>query len=76
MGTRAGLDKAFKMIGKTKLAAKLGISYQSMDRWHDYDEMPCTEYNGKTMYSKQIEELTGGQVTIVDLCGFVPPPQA
>jgi len=75
MSVRAGLDKAFKIMSKSALADELGISYQSMNRWYDYNEMPCTEYNGKTMYSKQIEKLTDGKVTIKELCGFVPFPQ-
>lgn len=71
------LDKVYSILGgKGALAKVLGISYQSIDKWHDKNEMPCTEYNGKTDYSRQIQELTDGEVTIKDLCGFVPPPQA
>jgi len=77
MSVRTGLDKAYKIMGgKSPLANELGISYQSMNRWYDYNEMPATEYNGKTDYSKQIEKLTGGKVTIEELCGFVPHPQS
>jgi len=75
MSVKTGLNKAYKIIKKTKLAKLIGISYQSMDRWHDNNEMPCSEYNGKTDYSRQIQELTGGKVTIEELCGFVPPLQ-
>ena len=76
MSTKTALKKAFKMIGKVKLAEHLGISYQAMDRWLLRNEMPATEFSGKTKYSKKIQEVTNGQVTIEDLCGFVPPPQA
>lgn len=76
MSTKTALKKAIRLMGKVTLARELGISYQCMNRWTDYSEMPCTEYNGKTMYSKRIQELTGGAVTIADLCGHVPVPQA
>lgn len=76
MSTKTALKKVFKIISKSHLAKELGISYQSINRWYDYSEMPCTEFNGKTMYSKKIQELTDGKVTIEDLCGHVPFPQA
>ena len=76
MSTKKALKKAFKIIGKVKLAEELEISYQAFNRWYDYGEMPCTEYNGKTMYSLKIQNLTKGEVTIEDLCGHVPYPQA
>jgi len=76
MSVKTGLNKAYKIIKKTKLAKLIGISYQSMDRWHDNNEMPCSEFNGKTDYSRQIQDLTDGKVTIEELCGFVPQPQS
>ena len=76
MSTRPSLEKAFEIVGKVKLGGLLGISYQSMNRWSSNNEMHCTEYNGKTFYSRHIESLTKGKVTITDLLGFIPPPQA
>lgn len=76
MSARTSMKKAIKMIGKIQLSRDLGVSYQSMNRWVSQNEMPCTEYNGKTFYSRQIEHLTKGKVTIADLLGFIPPPQA
>jgi len=76
MGARTSMKKAIKMIGKIKLSRILGVSYQSMNRWVEQNELPCTEYNGKTFYSRQIEHITKGKVTITDLLGFIPPPQA
>ena len=70
---KQSMKKARKIIGKAKLAGILGISYQSMDRWGD--SMPCTEYNGKTLYAYKIQALTNGEVTITDLLGFIPHPQ-
>ena len=61
--------------GKSKLAAHLGISYQSMDGWSIGNELPATDFNGKTFYAMKIQEITDGKVTIVDLLGFVPHPQ-
>ena len=76
MSTKTSLKKAIKIVGsKSGLAKELGISYQSMDRWMLQNAMPCTDFNGETMYSKKIEKLTGGQVTIKDLLGWVPLPQ-
>ena len=57
MGTRAALKKAFNIVGKSKLANELGIKYQSMNRWSDQNEMPATEFNGKTKYSKKMPTL-------------------
>lgn len=76
MSVQSGLDKAYEIFSKTELAGHLGISYQAMNRWYDYDVMPCTDFNGETMYAKQIQELTEGKVTIEELCGFIPHPQS
>jgi len=70
------MKTAIKIVGKIKLSKALGVSYQSMNRWVEKNELPCTEYNGKTFYSRHIEHVTGGKVTITDLLGFIPPPQA
>lgn len=73
---RAVMKKACKIAGgKAALAQHLGVAYQSMDGWGVKNEMPATEFNGKTFYSLRIQELTAGQVTITDLLGFIPHPQ-
>ena len=54
MSTKTALKKAYKLLGKVFLSKELGISYQSMDRWHDLNSMPATEYNGKTKYAKKV----------------------
>ncbi len=77
MSARSGLKKAYKaMGGKVALARDVGVSYQVMDRWFESNNLPCTEYNGKTKYAKKIEELTKGEVTITELLGFIPQPQS
>ena len=75
MSVKTSLNKVYKLIGKQGIARELGVAYQSVKRWHDQNEMPCTEYNGKTCYSYKIQLLTDGEVTIEDLLGFVPQPQ-
>jgi len=74
MGTKAALKKTYKLIIKSRLAKQIGVHYQSIDRWLAEDAMPCSEYNGKTDYSRQIEEITQGQVTVEDLLGGWRPP--
>jgi DNA-binding transcriptional regulator YdaS (Cro superfamily) len=64
--------KAFKIVGKAKMARLMGVAYQSTDRWVLTNRMPLTEYSGDTCYSIEIEDATGGQVTVTDLLGFVP----
>lgn len=77
MSARTGLRKAYKIAGgKVALAKEVGIRYQTMDRWYAGNKLPCTDYNGETMYAKQIEELTNGEVTIEELLGFIPHPQS
>ncbi len=76
MSTRTALLKAIKLVGKQRLADAIGIKYQSMNRWIDQDRMPCTDYNGETAYARAIKRETKGEVTITQLCGFVPPPQS
>jgi hypothetical protein len=72
---KKSLEKAFKIVGKSKLSQGLGVAYQSTDRWLLKNCMPATEFNGQTMYSKKIEAMTDGAVTITDLLGWVPLPQ-
>jgi transposase len=75
MGARTALNKTYKIISKSKLAKKLGVTYQTIDRWIDCNELPCTEYNKKTRYARNIEIITEGKVTVEDLLGWRPPHQ-
>ena len=75
MSVKTALNKAIKIRGKIQLAKDLGISYQSMNRWFDHNELPATDFNGKTFYALRIQEVTEGKVTITDLLGFIPHPQ-
>ena len=69
---KKALLKAFKIAGKANTAKACGIAYQSLDRMLLKNAMPHTEYSGGTFYSTAIEKITGGEVTIIDLLGFVP----
>lgn len=68
------LNNLFKEHTKTAIAQKLGIKYQALQNWILRNEMPATEYNGKTFYSLDLEELTEGKVKVEDLLGFEPHP--
>jgi hypothetical protein len=72
---RKNLLKAFKIVGKAKLSAGMGVRYQSVDRWVLTNRLPLTEYAGDTQYSMAIEKMTNGAVTVADLLGFVPITQ-
>jgi len=76
MGAKAALNKTYKIINKTNLAKELRVSYQSIDSWRAKNKLPDTEYSGKTSYSKKIEEITHGEITVTDLLGWIPPHQA
>ena len=73
---RRSIKKAVKIIGLIELGRRLGITYQSISGWVDRDKIPDKEYCGKTLYSAAIEYHTDGEVTIEDILGFVPEPQA
>jgi len=73
---RKALLKAFKIAGKAKTAKACGIAYQSLDRMLLKNSLPNTEYSGGTAYATAIQEITGGEVTISDLLGFVPFTQS
>lgn len=76
MSVKTALNKAFKIMPKSQIAKRLGISYQSMNQWHDKNKLPRTEWSGETNWAQKIQELTEGKVTVTDLLGSVPPHQA
>jgi len=56
------LERAIKIVGKVALARKLGVAYQSVDKWI-IRGMPKSEWDGRTTYCKIIEEATDGEIT-------------
>jgi hypothetical protein len=56
------LERAIKIVGKVSLARKLGVAYQSVDKWI-VRGMPKSEWDGRTTYCKIIEEATDGEIT-------------
>ncbi len=75
MSAKTALNKTYKIINKSHLAKKLGVSYQSIDMWIERGELPCTEYNNKTRFARTIEKITDGKVTVEDLLGWRPKYQ-
>mgnify|MGYP003624202697 CR=1 FL=1 len=63
------LERAIKIVGKVALARKLGVAYQSVDKWI-VRGMPKSEWDGRTTYCKIIEEATGGEITRDMLMGL------
>ena len=63
------LERAIKIVGKVALARKLGVAYQSVDKWI-IRGMPKSEWNGRTTYCKIIEEATDGEITRDMLMGL------
>ena len=55
------LERAIKIVGKVALARKLGVAYQSVDKWI-IRGMPKSEWDGRTTYCKIIEEATDGEI--------------
>ena len=63
------LERAIKIVGKVALARKLGVAYQSVDKWI-IRGMPKSEWDGRTTYCKIIEEATDGEITRDMLMGL------
>ena len=63
------LERAIKIVGKVALARKLGVAYQSVDKWI-VRGMPKSEWDGRTTYCKIIEEATDGEITRDMLMGL------
>ena len=63
------LGRAIKIVGKVALARKLGVAYQSVDKWI-VRGMPKSEWDGRTTYCKIIEEATDGEITRDMLMGL------
>lgn len=58
------------------IAKRVGLAHPTVNGWVQRNEMPCTDYNGKTFYSLDLEEMSGGKVTVDELLGFEPHPIA
>jgi hypothetical protein len=61
------ITRAIKIIGLTKLALELGVSYQAIRKWEAAGRLPRTEWTGETAYAKKIEAASKGVVTEVEL---------
>lgn len=72
MTIRKYIDEAIEIVGLQKLAAELGISYQSMIGWKDRNRMPDSEYSCRTRYAEKIQKLTNGKVKQRDILGCIP----
>jgi hypothetical protein len=68
------LNEAMRLVGMQRLARELGVTYQSVQKWHRRRRMPRTEWTGETTYSEQIERLTEGKVTKAVLLAKWPEP--
>lgn len=73
---RTTIKKAVKICGLRSLGISCGITYQTISGWMDRNKMPDREFSGKSLHSAMIEFETDGQVTIADILGFIPEPQA
>lgn len=57
------LSKAIEVVGLSRLAAGLGVTYQAVRKWEKACRLPRTEWTGETAYASTIERLTDGSVT-------------
>lgn len=67
MTTQNPISKAIELVGLSKLAKGLDVTYQAVRKWEQAGRMPRTEWTGETSHSERIEELTGGEVTRASL---------
>lgn len=73
---RVHIKKALKNKGPIVLGRMLGITYQAIYGWRDRNKMPDKEFAGGSVYSARIQHATDNDVTVEDLLGWVPEPQA
>lgn len=59
--------------GVSKLAAALGVQYQSIYGWATRGSLPASEWTGQTRYALDIDRITQGEVSAVDLLRHKPP---
>lgn len=57
------ITQAIEIIGLSKMAGHLGVSYQAIRKWEKAGRFPRTEWTGETSYASQIETLTEGKCT-------------
>ncbi|HCA5022836.1 hypothetical protein RJ729_01885 [Acinetobacter pittii] len=72
MNLKYHIDKAG---GVYTVAAWINLAPRSLYKWLAKDELPSTEYSGKTKYSDIIEINTKGKVTKQDLLEAGRPKQ-
>lgn len=63
MTTQNPISKAIELVGLSKLARGLDVTYQAVRKWEQAGRMPRTEWTGETEHSERIEAMTGGAVT-------------
>lgn len=63
MSSSHPLRHAIALVGLTRLARGLGVSYQAVRKWDTVGRMPRTEWTGETCYAQIIERATDGEVT-------------
>lgn len=62
------LDRAVAAAGsQLRLAAMLGVRYQTIQKWRAMGRLPRTEWTGETDYAERIAIATGGKVTSREL---------
>lgn len=57
------LERAFELLGPTKLARVCGVKGPSAIKWRANGRLPRTEWTGETVYARHIEMATAGEVT-------------
>ncbi len=57
------LSEAIRLLGLSRLAKELGVTYQAVRKWEAKRRLPRTEWTGETNYAERIEQLSSGRVT-------------
>lgn len=70
------LSESIRIVGLSKLARELGVTYQAIRKWEAAGRLPRTEWTGETRYADRIVELTAGGVTREQLLARVVPVKA
>jgi hypothetical protein len=68
------ITETIKMVGLTRLASLLGVTYQAVRKWEVRGRLPRTEWTGETVYAEKIEQATNGQISKVMLLTLPATP--
>ena len=66
------ITQVIALIGLTKLASELKVSYQAVRKWERAGRLPRTEWTGETNYAEVIERLTEGKIKKGELLRLPP----